>query len=356
MDLLLPVAGQSSRFPGMRPKHLLTLPSGKLMIEACLDGLPIDQISRIVIGARSEHLSTYISASALRDLMEERFNTPVSVIEIESSSSQPMTCSILLDEAQVSGSFAIKDCDNSFTVSQLAPNSIAYVSLNNPSLHTLDAPSGKSYISIDSLSEVLSICEKKVISPNFCCGLYAFASPDLFQSATRRLADYLHEHHHDRAEVYVSHVIQELIASGVSFVALPASDYADFGTERGFRAVCSRAITLFCDFDGVLVLNSSKFDSPPWQMNPITANLECLRDSLLESPESRLVITTSRPSELREGIEAFLLSYGIRAHCIVTDLPHCHRRLINDFSRTNPYPSCSAVSVARDSDSLSDYL
>ena len=29
--LLLPVAGQSARYPGMRPKWLLTMPNGKLM-------------------------------------------------------------------------------------------------------------------------------------------------------------------------------------------------------------------------------------------------------------------------------------------------------------------------------------
>ena len=31
--LILPVPGRSSRFPGMRPKWLLTMPDGKLMLE-----------------------------------------------------------------------------------------------------------------------------------------------------------------------------------------------------------------------------------------------------------------------------------------------------------------------------------
>ena len=31
--LILPVAGEFSRYPGTRPKWLLTMPSGKLMIE-----------------------------------------------------------------------------------------------------------------------------------------------------------------------------------------------------------------------------------------------------------------------------------------------------------------------------------
>ena len=32
-NLILPVAGQSSRYPNMRPKWLITMPDGKLMIE-----------------------------------------------------------------------------------------------------------------------------------------------------------------------------------------------------------------------------------------------------------------------------------------------------------------------------------
>ena len=34
MAVLIPCAGRSSRYPGMRPKFLLTLPDGKAMFEA----------------------------------------------------------------------------------------------------------------------------------------------------------------------------------------------------------------------------------------------------------------------------------------------------------------------------------
>lgn len=37
--LILPVAGRSSRFPGMRPKWLLTMPDGKLMLEKAVERL-----------------------------------------------------------------------------------------------------------------------------------------------------------------------------------------------------------------------------------------------------------------------------------------------------------------------------
>ena len=37
INLILPVAGQSSRYPNMRPKWLITLPDGKLMIEKSVE-------------------------------------------------------------------------------------------------------------------------------------------------------------------------------------------------------------------------------------------------------------------------------------------------------------------------------
>ena len=32
-NLIIPVAGQSSRFPNMRPKWLMTMPDGSIMLE-----------------------------------------------------------------------------------------------------------------------------------------------------------------------------------------------------------------------------------------------------------------------------------------------------------------------------------
>ena len=34
--LIIPAAGQSTRYPNLRPKWLLTMPDGQLMIEKCV--------------------------------------------------------------------------------------------------------------------------------------------------------------------------------------------------------------------------------------------------------------------------------------------------------------------------------
>ena len=56
MKLIIPVAGSSTRYQGMRPKWMLTLPDGKLMIEECIKGIDFTNIEEIVIIALEEHI------------------------------------------------------------------------------------------------------------------------------------------------------------------------------------------------------------------------------------------------------------------------------------------------------------
>ncbi len=64
--LILPVAGRSSRFPNMRPKWLLTMPDGKLMIEKSVEQIDLAVFDRVVIVCLKEHLEKYTALSAAR--------------------------------------------------------------------------------------------------------------------------------------------------------------------------------------------------------------------------------------------------------------------------------------------------
>ena len=59
MKLIIPIAGSSSRFPGMRPKWMLTMPNGDLMLERAISGLKLDNISELVIIALEEHIEKF---------------------------------------------------------------------------------------------------------------------------------------------------------------------------------------------------------------------------------------------------------------------------------------------------------
>ena len=56
-----------------------------------------------------------------------------------------------------------------------------------------------------------------------------------------------------------------------------------------------------------------------------------------------------------DAFKEFLDARDIRYKQIVTDCFHSQRIIINDFAPTNPYPSCQAISIPRNS-LLGDYI
>ena len=244
-------------------------------------------------------------------------------------------------------SFFIKDSDNYFKFEPINGNNIAYIKLDKIDLVNAGA---KSYISINNFDEVEQIAEKKVISDKFCCGDYGFSSSTEFLKTYEKLGG------ESNKDLYISHIIQKQLLDGTTFHAYEANSYESYGTLGEFRSYSNNVKTIFCDFDGVLVKNSSKFQNPTCQYIPIEANLLYLSDFLLKSKDSKLIITTSRPLSEENKIILFLKKNKIPCHSVITGLPHSKRIIINDFSKTNPYPSCLAENLVRDEDNLSEYI
>src|SRR6185312_14080681 len=64
--LLLPCAGRSSRYPGVRPKWMLTLPCGELALARAAASVPRDAYGRIVAAVRAEHEERHGAVSLLK--------------------------------------------------------------------------------------------------------------------------------------------------------------------------------------------------------------------------------------------------------------------------------------------------
>ena len=348
MKLILPVAGKSSRFEGMRPKWLLTLPNGELMIERSLSGIDLENISEIVLIMLEEH-EQYINPLFLKELLEKKAkNIPVKIFKLSKGTpSQPATISSYLKTLKKDFSFFVKDCDNYFQYKPQEENNVAYINLG--SLKMVDAGS-KSYINSNTFGEIELIAEKTIISDKFCCGGYGFYSSALFLKSYEELGG------DNNSDLYVSHIIQKNLLEGITYHSYEAFEYEDYGTSNEFQNYSRTVKSIFSDFDGVLVKNSSKFDNPPWQYIPIKENINYICNYLKNSPYSKLIITTSRPESEKENISNFLRKNDIKCHQIVTDLPHASRILINDFSKTNPFPSATSINIKRNSTNLSDYL
>lgn len=340
--LILPVAGRSSRFPNMRPKWLLTMPDGKLMIEKSVENIDLNIFDKVVIVCLREHLEKYTSEEMIVDSFENSCGVkPELVILNEPTSSQSDTIYQSIKRGNIDGAIFIKDCDNVFTCNPEPINAVTTIDLNE--IELVDAKN-KSYVEVDSLDIISNIVEKEVISNFFCCGGYSFRSAVEFCNTLESISS--------ESEVYISHVIYKMLMSNEEFVRKTATNYLDWGTLREYRHYCKKHMTVFCDVDGVLLKNGSKFSSNGWETPGLEANLRKI-SQLQKDGGLYLILTSSRPESAIEYTLKELDKFGIHVDRCLFGLPHTRRYLINDYSSTNPYPSAVAINLERDSELLS---
>ena len=347
-NLILPVAGQSSRYPNMRPKWLITMPDGKLMIEKSISDFNYKIFDKIYIVVLDEHLKKYVDKRNLLRSLKKNISKKIELIVLKKATScQAETVYKAIKQKNIKGGIVIKDCDNSFKCNfdKKQSNEIMVLNLNNIDL--VEAKS-KSYVTFDKLKKIQNIVEKKVISDFFCCGAYSFKSSLDFLKYTKKLLL-------ESNDVYISHVILEMILNNHIFRSKEVTDYIDWGTVREFRNWQRKHITLFCDFDGCLVINGSKFGKKGYETEPLEENLKTI-SKILKTGFAELIITTSRPNEQKKNIKNILKKFKINPKYILTNLLHSKRALINDFSETNPFPSSISINLERDSNKLSSVL
>lgn len=343
--LILPAAGRSSRFPGMRPKWLLTMPNGQLMIEKSVSLLDMDAFDDVVLVCLREHVEKYLSGDSLQQVCADLGHPKARPLVLDApTASQSETVATAIRQGSIEGPIYIKDCDNEFAYRFNGGNEISVLDLNRVGL--IDAKN-KSYVTSDSLGNVLNIVEKQVISNKFCCGGYGFRDAAEFCRHYEQIPSV--------TEKYISHVIYHMLMAGEKFAVGEADQYTDWGTVREYRHYQRSYITLFCDLDGVMFVNGSKFGANGWATEPIRENLRTIAQ-LQQQERLYLVVTSSRPRTEEGYVASRLAEHGVKVDQFVMGLPHSKRILVNDHSLTNPYPTAVAVNLDRDSEKLSVIL
>lgn len=224
--LILPCAGKSSRFKETTPKFLIKNPlkENLIMVVCSVLGLPLTDFDEIYIVIRQDHEDKYnASELIINDFKKIGIeNIQISIIENSESAADTVCQCISINE--ISDNIYIKDCDDYFTISNLAINAVWTVSLNDcGKIHA----SNKSYVSKNDNGLIMNIVEKQVISADFCCGLYSFAQSKKFVEAYNGLSQFS-----DSSEIYISHVIFKLILQGDSFNNRKAKNFIDWGTQE----------------------------------------------------------------------------------------------------------------------------
>ena len=340
MDVIFPCAGLSSRFPGTRPKFLLTDYVGKLMVER--SAMNVHGRKHIVI--LREHVNRYDAENILRDC----FGDFVNIIILEQPTKGPAeTVYEALKQIKVDGEFIIKDCDSFFSFTSDTGN-IVYTS-NLSSNLSLNKVAQLSYVVSNDQGVISSIIEKKVISDTFCVGAYQFSSKDTYMSAFEEIKT-------DCKELYISTIIEYLISNGMIFQKKDVTDYVNVGTLDAWLDFNDKP-TIFCDIDGVLVKNQPAHGAKSYDRQkyvPLEQNVRALLDKMNQG--AKIIFVTARSNEYKKTTRKMLDDLGFAECDLIMDLHHAKRILINDFAPSNPYPSCLTVNIERDTDNLKFYL
>lgn len=347
-NLIVTAAGLSSRFEGLKPKWMLTHPSGNWMIVESLKSLELSQVSKVYLGFLKEHIDQYDCYEAIEKCLEEIGirNKAEIVILNERTDNQPHTVYEIIQKAKIEGQVIIKEVDNKFSYPLSDGNFMCYYDLNN----TISInPSNKSYIKINHDRIVTDIVEKKVVSSTFGCGSYSFESAHEYCEYFKKLSH--------QKNLYLSDIIKEMIRDDFVFKAVEAKDYIDWGTKEDWFEYIRSYKTLFVDIDGVLVEGTGgKYLKPYWgESAGIRENINFL-SRIHQTGKVFIILTTARPESFREETIEQLARENVPYDNIIFGLLHCNRTIINDYGSSNPYPTCDAVNISRNSNELERFL
>lgn len=347
MNLIIPMAGKSSRFPNMRPKWMLTHPSGRFMALEAIAGLNLDDFANIYFVCLLEHEEKFQFLRGFKEELEDmRVIDKVEFVMLDKATKdQPETVYNAIKQVNITGPIVIKDSDNYFKVNLKPGNFVCYSDLNKSGLIK---PKNKSYIISDTNGNISNIVEKQVISPYFCVGAYGFESAEVFCSVLDSLSL--------DTERYISNVIFQMILDGKLFIGEGVSNYVDWGTVEDWDRFKRSYATLFVDIDGTLVKNSSAH-FPPYIGNtaPLKSNIEILQ-SLYSTGKFQIILTTARPEKYRKITEEQMEREGISYDHIIMGLYHGKRIIINDYGKSNPFKSCDSINLKRDTEELKEIL
>lgn len=338
MEIIIPCAGLSSRFPNLRPKYLLTDYSGKMMIE----GAAKNFIGKypVTITILKQHDDIFDATK----LLEEVFGDRVKIVRLDEPTTGPADTvyqTLKLAGIDTSSPFLIKDSDGFYDSELVEGNAIYVCNLNkNPTIKNVHA---KSYTVTNDQGLINSVVEKQIVSNNFCAGGYQFESAGQYMEIFDTIKNTV------TSEIFVSNIIDYMIAQGNIFVEQEVTNFYDLGTASDWFEYNNRP-TYFCDIDGTILLN--KHHTENWE--PLMDNVRVLLEE--QARDCKLVFTTARPANLEAKTRAMLDDLGFKNYVLIMATNHSRRVLINDFSHSNPYPSAVAINLPRDADNLRDYL
>jgi hypothetical protein len=341
MEIIVPAAGLSTRFPDMKPKYLLYDYRGEMMLMNALRKYR-ELGMKINIGILKEHQDKY----AVIEQIQHEWPDNLNFVVIDKPTKGPAdTVYRILSESGTKGEFLVKDCDSFFDHENTSGN---YICVSNISEHEiLKKLASKSFVIVNEQDIVTNIIEKQVVSDTFCVGGYKFESAEQYKSAFEYVSQM-------DGEIFVSDIIGRMLDQGHIFTKRSVTNYVDVGTANDWFEYNDRPV-IFCDIDGTIVKAQSRLDLESKCLEvPLQNNVKRLLK--LQDSGAQFIFTSARENEYTSLTREMLYRLGFKSFTLICGLQNSRRILINDYNKANPYPRAEAINLYRDSDNLSDFL
>lgn len=222
MEIIVPAAGLSTRFPNTKPKYLLRDHNGVMMLRKAIE---IYLRHRITVGILQKHIDEF---DALNELKTE-FGDTINIVVIPEVTKGPAdTVYQIIKQDKTEGQFLIKDCDSYFDHMILEGN---YICITQIAEHeVLINLSAKSFVISNEQGIITNIIEKQVVSDKFCVGGYKFESAKEYCETYEKIVS-----HNIQKEIFVSHIIQDMLLNDKIFVENQVMKYYDVGTAQDWK-------------------------------------------------------------------------------------------------------------------------
>lgn len=338
MEVIMPCAGLSTRFPNLRPKYLLTDYSGKLMIQNAAKNFEAHNITIVIL---KEHDRKFNA----RDKLVDAFGDRIKIVVLDEPTTGPADTvyqAIMKSDIPMMSPILIKDCDG-FYDSELVKGNAIYVSKLSKNPDIRNAPA-KSYTITNEQGLVTTVVEKQIVSDSFCVGGYQFQTAESYVDAFESLASSMTN------EIFVSNIIDYMISEGYVFKEQEVANFIDVGTADDWFKYNNKP-TYFCDIDGTLIKTVDFHDDP---YEPLEKNVNVLLKE--QARGCKMVFVTARNKRYEDYTYQMLENLGFKDFTLIMEVNHSRRVVINDYANSNPYPSAVAINIRRDSDTLGEML
>lgn len=336
MDIIVPCAGLSTRYPNMLPKFLLSCYDGKMMLENVVSAY-LNKY-RVHVTILREHDQAYSIIKRLRYIFGDSIN--ITVLNNRTNGSADTVYQTIVRN-NIENTFLVRDCDSFFDHEIETTGNRVYCSHIDGNLKLTQ----KSYIEFNGQDIISNIIEKKIISEFFCVGGYQFNSAVKFKEIFETLTD-------TSKEIYLSTIIGCMINSNEIFLKREVQNYVDLNDLEQFDKYNNKP-TYFCDIDGVICKVQSRYDDNPFSSyEPIQSNVDAL---LAEQRRGcKIVFTTARCEKFYLHTAKMLSELGFVDFKLLMEITRSKRVVINDYDRI--YPTAEAICIKSEVPELHKFL